>query len=123
MRGLCLPLPLAAAGAPKPAILHHKAAAKAAPLPASAAKPAKGCWLDAMRSRAAPKRKAAAAPAGEAAGSNKRAATEPAATVGCDEAGSAEEAKPAAGHSVLYVYNEGYTNAVKRPMKVHELLD
>jgi hypothetical protein len=114
---------VAAAGAvSKPAILHHKAAAKAAPLPASAAKPAKGCWLDAMRSRAAPKRKAAAAPAGEAA-SSKRAATGTAAAGEAGEAGTADEAKPAAGHGVLYMYNEGYTNAVKRPMKVHELLD
>uniref|UniRef100_A0A383W5P0 AAA+ ATPase domain-containing protein n=1 Tax=Tetradesmus obliquus TaxID=3088 RepID=A0A383W5P0_TETOB len=104
--------------AAKPAFLHHKAAAKAAPMPASAAKPAKGCWLDAMRSRAAPKRKAAAAPAGEAAGSAKRAATDG----GGDEAGGGEGSKPGGAHSVLYAYNEGYTNAVKRPMKVAELL-
>jgi hypothetical protein len=124
IHSLLLPLHcVGAAGAvTKPAILHHKAAAKAAPLPASAAKAAKGCWLDAMRSRAAPKRKAAAAPAGEAANS-KRAATDAAAAGQAGEAGAADDAKPAAGHGVLYVYNEGYTNAVKRPMKVHELLD
>jgi hypothetical protein len=110
----------AAAGSTKPAILHHKAAAKAVPLPASAAKPAKGCWLDAMRSRAAPKRKAAAAPAGEAAGKRAAADTE---AGGAGEADGAEGSKPAAGHAVLYVYNEGYTNAVKRPMKVQELLE
>ncbi|KAF6260458.1 hypothetical protein COO60DRAFT_1637556 [Scenedesmus sp. NREL 46B-D3] len=85
----------AAGGGVRPAILHHQAAAKAAPLPASAAKPAKGCWLDALRSRSAPKRKAAA-PAGEAAGSSKRAATDAAAAAAA-EAGAA----PAADDSSL----------------------
>ncbi|WIA29972.1 hypothetical protein OEZ86_000070 [Tetradesmus obliquus] len=108
-----------AGSAAKPAFLHHKAAAKAAPMPASAAKPAKGCWLDAMGSRAAPKRKAAAAPAGEAAGSAKRAATDAA---DGEAAAGGEGGKPGGAHSVLYAYNEGYTNAVKRPMKVAELL-
>lgn len=120
----CAPYAAAAGGGVRPAILHHQAAAKAAPLPASAAKPAKGCWLDALRSRSAPKRKAAA-PAGEAAGSSKRAATDAAAAAAAEAgaAPAADDFKPAAGHSVLYVYNEGYTNAVKRPMKVQELLD
>lgn len=96
---------------------HHTAAARAAVLPASAAKPAKGCWLDALKARAAPKRKAAAAAPGEA-GSSKRAATEAAGPV-ADRAG----ALTAINYDVLYKFNEGYTNAVKRPMKVQELLD
>lgn len=107
-------------------------ASKAAPLP----KAPKGCWLDAARGQAAAKRKAQIL----AVGANKRAAlgqglkaaaggaatsaeggtdAAPAAAAG-DEAGGSGDGHN--GYTVLYKFNEGYTNAVKRPIKMAELL-
>jgi hypothetical protein len=99
-----------------------KPPSKPAPLP----KASKGCWLDAARGQAAAKRKAQIL----AVGANKRAAlgqvpkettatwggSEDAADAG-DDAGRGHN-----GYTVLYKFNEGYTNAVKRPIKMAELL-
>lgn len=101
------------------------AAAKPAPLP----KAPKGCWLDAARGQAAAKRKAQIL----AVGANKRAALgqglkATTAAAGADEgsqdaAAAAEDAGGGHnGYTVLYKFNEGYTNAVKRPIKMAELL-
>lgn len=89
-------------------------------LPHGKAKPA-GTWLDALKARTAPKRKAAAGIGGRT--TAKRQATEgecaaePAAVT--EQNGSQAGG---AGYTVLYRFNEGYTNAVKRPMKVTEWL-
>jgi chromosome transmission fidelity protein 18 len=96
----------------------------------------KGCWLDTLKVQAAAKRKAAIL----AVSANKRAAQgqglKPAAAAGGsqeaedaaaagDAAGDGAAGGDAGGHNgytVLYKYNEGYTNAVKRPIKMAELL-
>eukprot|EP00775_Hariotina_reticulata_P012715 gene12715-12845_t len=114
--------------AAKKGVLHHKAAAAAAPMPAVGKKASgsKGCWLDALKAKVAPKRKAP--PGAAAVKSNKRPATEATdgATAGDVEAAGAAEGSSqggaAASYDVLYKFNEGYTNAVKRPMKVFEML-
>lgn len=110
------------------------ASSKPAPLP----KAPKGCWLDTLKVQAAAKRKAAIL----AVGASKRAAMgqgpKPAAAAGqgpeaegeaCtppeDGAGGAAAGAERGGHNgytVLYKFNEGYTNAVKRPIKMAELL-
>jgi hypothetical protein len=73
----------------------------------------RGCWLDDLKQRkASSKRSAAVAAAGGAPGA------------GADGGGAAGvKASGPGSHVVLYRYNEGYTNAVKRPLLVHELLD
>lgn len=104
-----------------------KPPSKAAPLP----KAPKGCWLDAARGQAAAKRKAQIL----AVGANKRAAlgqgpraTAAAAGDGSEDAAAAAEGTEDGagcghnGYTVLYKFNEGYTNAVKRPIKMAELL-
>lgn len=93
----------------------------------------KGCWLDNLKVQAAAKRKAAIL----AAGASKRAAVGQGATAaaaghangndaaaadGLGDVGDAMGGGGHNGHSVLYKFNEGYTNAVKRPIKVAELL-
>ncbi len=97
---------------------------KAPAAPTAAAAPAapvsnkrKGNWMDALKQQASAKRGSASAAA--------RRGAEAAAA----EAGGAGEAaagvKGGAGRlqfPVLYRYNEGYTNAVKRPLLVRELL-
>jgi chromosome transmission fidelity protein 18 len=90
----------------------------------------KGCWLDALKAKVAPKRKAP--PGAAAAKNNKRPATEAADASGDTPAGAADgggggadegsQGGAAASYDVLYKFNEGYTNAVKRPMKVFEML-
>lgn len=104
------------------------ASSKPAPLP----KAPKGCWLDTLKVQAAAKRKAAIL----AVGASKRAAMgqgpkPAAAAVGpgaeaeaCTppEAGAGADFGGHNGYTVLYKFNEGYTNAVKRPIKMTELL-
>lgn len=106
-----------AAGPPR--ALDHRAAAKAAALPNAKPKPA-GTWLDALKARTAPKRKA------HGRGAPGPAAKRPAVASGVGTAADADEPaggqEAAAGYTVLYKFNEGYTNAVKRPMKVSEWL-
>lgn len=112
------------AAAPRP--LHHTAAVAAAPLPPAMPKASanKGCWLDAFKARAGPKRRAA----GPAGGGGKRLAFAGGEAAGAGDAAAAQQQEqhgagvPAGLHAVLYKFNEGYTNAVKRPMKVGELL-
>eukprot|EP00878_Enallax_costatus_P033682 GHUV01037227.1.p1 GENE.GHUV01037227.1~~GHUV01037227.1.p1 ORF type:complete len:497 (+),score=226.94 GHUV01037227.1:901-2391(+) len=94
--------------------LDHRAAAKAAVLPGGKPKAA-GTWLDALKARTAPKRKATGSAADRQA--SKRPALE--AGAAAEETGSQADVIE---NSVLYKFNEGYTNAVKRPMKVSEWL-
>jgi chromosome transmission fidelity protein 18 len=109
-----------------PASNSGKAPVKPPSKPAPLPKAPKGCWLDAARGQAAAKRKAQIL----AVGANKRAALGqgPKATAAAGEgSGDAEGAGDGAGcghngYTVLYKFNEGYTNAVKRPIKMAELL-
>jgi chromosome transmission fidelity protein 18 len=105
------------------------ASKKPVPLP----KVSKGCWLDTLKVQAHAKRRAAIL----AVGASKRAALgqgpRPAAAAAGKEGeplctppeGGWGEAAAEGGHNgytVLYKFNEGYTNAVKRPIKMAELL-
>ena len=89
--------------------------------------------MDNLKVAAAAKRKAAIL----AVGANKRAAlgqgAKPAGEAGADggsaagdgvgsSSADAADAGGHNGHTVLYKFNEGYTNAVKRPIKMAELL-
>jgi hypothetical protein len=114
------------------------AAAAAGAAGGATGKARKGCWLDSMKAKAAAKRKAAVL--GQVAGASKRQAAAGGPTAAAREAGSDADARAAGAgggeegtqpgplcggagvHAVLYAYNEGYTNAVKRPIKMAELL-
>lgn len=133
--------PLAPKGPPKqqqqPAAHSKGRGAAASSKPAPLPKAPKGCWLDTLKVQAAAKRKAAIL----AVGASKRAALgqgpKPAAAAAAPGAeleactppeGGAQEAAAGAdggghnGYTVLYKFNEGYTNAVKRPIKMAELM-
>lgn len=80
---------------------------------------AAGTWLDALKARTAPKRKATGPAAHPQV--SKRPTSELGGTAPHEAQESGSHADLAV-NSVLYKYNEGYTNAVKRPMKVSEWL-
>lgn len=93
----------------------------------------KGCWLDSLstKQRNASKRRPGAQP--PAAGSNDAASAGAADAVGGgagaagggDAAGAAGKAGEVLGpgsHIVLYQFLEGYTNAVKRPLRLQDML-
>jgi hypothetical protein len=81
----------------------------------------KGNWLDELKHRkATSKRSKATAVALPGGGGASGASGE------CGGAAGAAGGKPATGpgsHVCLYRFNEGYTNAVKRPLLMQELLD
>lgn len=93
-------------------------------------------WLDALRVNASNKRKqqvlGARQPAGAAAAAAGAAGGDAGAAGGAAGAGGPENAAPPAaaqrhqgsttGFPVIYKFNEGYTNAVKRPVLMRELL-
>lgn len=100
----------------------------------------RGCWLDTLKVKAAAKRKAAVLGHTRAAANKRAAQGQPGAGAAAATAGAAAcgsqggggddevmELTPPfvygpAAYTVLYKFNEGYTNAVKRPLKMAELL-
>ncbi|KIY94364.1 hypothetical protein MNEG_13600, partial [Monoraphidium neglectum] len=96
----------------------------------------KGCWLDDMKRRKADATRSKAVAAITRGAKARAAATggdggvDAAATVAGGGGGAGKAAAAAAAavagpgsHVVLFKFNEGYTNAVKRPLLVKELLD
>jgi hypothetical protein len=95
-----------------------------------------GCWLDAWASKSREASKGRRTAAGKAAGMAAAAAAAAARSAGSGEAAAAgaggtghEEEAGVWGavlackqHAVLYHFNEGYTNAVKRPLLLSDLL-
>ena len=130
-------MPLAAAG-PKQQLpagdSEGRSTGAASKKPVPLPKVSKGCWLDTLKVQAHAKRRAAIL----AVGASKRAALgqgpRPAAAAATGEEGEPLCTPPEAGggsaaaegghngYTVLYKFNEGYTNAVKRPIKMAELL-
>lgn len=90
----------------------------------------RGCWLDDIKKRKADSKRSkavTAASAGAAAGSKGGlgggGAGAGAAPYGAEGVAAGKVLTGPGSHVVLYRYNEGYTNAVKRPLLMRELLD
>jgi hypothetical protein len=92
----------------------------AAPLPA--APPVKQNWLEVLRDQAGRRNNGSSAPKAAAAPAAAADPNDPTAAANENEPLAAGPEEPQHRFKVLYRFNEGYTNAVKKPITMRELL-